>query len=354
MTGTNTHKKTVNLALQGGGAHGAFAWGVLDYLLEDGRIEIEAITASSAGALNAVALADGITEGGRERAREKLRELWSDISSVGRLFAPVQMNPWARMMGAWNMDLSWSYHWFDTIIRFLSPYQFNPFNINPLRESLARTIDFDAVRTCDRLKLFISATNVYDGKVRVFTTPQVDLDVVMASACLPFLFQAVQIGDEYFWDGGYVGNPALFPLFYHAESRDVIIVHINPLDRDEVPTTAADILNRLNEISFNSSLLKELRAVAFVHKLFDQDMLRDEYREKLKYVLVHSVRADEVMEDLSVTSKFNTDWSFLRHLHDQGREVMKGWMEQHYENLGVRSSVDLRREFLDIGASHLV
>jgi len=337
--------KTINLALQGGGAHGAFAWGVLDRLLEDGRLTLEGICATSAGTMNACALAYGMHLGGPEKARETLHDFWHAIHRAGRRFGPVRRLPWETGNG-WNGDTSLSYFWFDTATRLFSPYQFNPFDFNPLRDVLAETIDFEELRRCDCVKLFISATNVRSGKVRVFDAPQMSLDIALASACLPFLFKAVEIDGEHYWDGGYMGNPALFPLFYETGSRDIVVVHINPIERPDVPTTAPQIMNRINEISFNSSLLSELRAIAFVKKLVEHDLLKDEHKQHFKDVLVHSVRAEGAMCGLSVASKFDTDWDFLTGLRDQGRAVMGDWLERHFDDVGQRDTVDMHAEFL--------
>jgi NTE family protein len=187
---------------------------------------------------------------------------------------------------------------------------------------------------------------VRTGKVRVFNTAEITADVVMASACLPFLFHAVQIGDDHYWDGGYMGNPSLHPFFYHTETRDVLVIHINPVERDEVPTRSAEILNRLNEITFNASLFSEMRAVAFVTKLIEEDWLKAEFKNKLKHVLIHSIRADGVLCDLSVASKFNTDWHFLLYLRDLGREIAEQWLATNFASIGERSTVDLRTAFL--------
>lgn len=342
----NTRKtKTVNLALQGGGAHGAFAWGVLDYILEDGRIDIEGICATSVGSMNAVALAYGMHIGGRKGARDMLEKFWWRLQEAGQIYSPIHHMPWDKFI-SWNMDNSPSYFLFDLVTRAFSPYQLNPMKINPLREIVEDLIDFKELRRCDSIKLFISTTHVKSGRVRVFDTQDITLDVVMASACLPHVFQAVMIDGEPYWDGGYTGNPALFPLFYKTKSRDIMIVHLNPIERAEFPDTAPEIMNRLNEISFNSSLLQEIRAIAFVKKLLEYDMLKDEYKNNFKNILVHSIRADQALRDLSVASKFSVDWDFLVYLRDQGRAVMKVWIEENFENIGHRSSVDLNTEFL--------
>ncbi len=347
--------KVINLAIQGGGAHGAYAWGVIDRLLEDGRIKVDGVCGTSAGSMNAVVFAYGNMTGGRGGAREALYHFWKEISHAGAIYSPLRQTPWEYVNSHanhdWNQDGSVTYQIFDWMTRTFSPYQFNPFNFNPLRNILEKAVDFEALKACRTTKLFLSTTNVRTGKVRVFKTEEITADVVMASACLPQLFQAVQIGEDHFWDGGYMGNPALFPLFYHTDSRDVLVIHINPLERDEVPTSAADILNRLNEITFNSSLLKEMRAIAFVTKLIEEDWLKEEHKHKLKHLIMHSIRADGVLCDLSVASKFNTDWHFLLYLRDLGREEAGKWLDAHFESVGERSTVDLREEF-HLGTPH--
>ncbi len=340
-------EKTVNLALQGGGAHGAFAWGALDRLLEDGRIAVEGICATSAGTMNALALGYGMHLGAatgesREMARRTLEQLWREVSRAGHA-SPV------RLFTVPGLPTEASPGWlaFDALTRASSPYQWNPFDINPLRDILEKVIDFDRLRCCTVTKLFLSATNVKTGKVRVFETSELSIEVALASACLPFIFKAVEIGGEHYWDGGYMGNPSLFPLFYKTASRDVMILHINPIERPAVPTTAPEIANRINEISFNSSLLKELRAIAFVKKLIENDMLKDGYMDRFKDVLVHSIRAEGPMCEFSVATKFDTSWSFLTELRDRGREAMGAWLDAHYEHLNVRDTVDLHAEFLN-------
>lgn len=339
-------RKKVNLALQGGGAHGAFTWGVLDELLRDGRIDIDGISATSAGTMNACALASGAQQGGTEGAQQALHDFWHNVSLAGKKANPVHKMPWEAFM-PWNSDGALSYFMFDSITRVFSPYQLNPFDINPLRDIVETSMDFDSINRCDAVKLFISATHVHSGKSRVFDTNQITPDVVMASACLPFLFKAVSVEGEDYWDGGYVGNPALYPLFYKTDTRDLMIVHINPMKREETPQTAPEIMNRVNEISFNSSLLKELRAVAFVKKLLEHDMLKDNYKEHFTDVLVHSVSNDETMNDLTVASKFESDWGFLTSLRDHGRDTMKNWLERHFKDIGKRDTVDLHQEFLN-------
>jgi NTE family protein len=337
--------KRVNLALQGGGAHGAFAWGILDKLAEDGRLDIEGLSATSAGSMNAVVYAQGRMNGGNDGARAALEKFWRNISEAGQNFSPVRASGWEAALGL-GLELSPSYVLFETLTRTFSPYQFNPFNFNPLRDVLAKNVDIDAIHACNCVELFICATNVRTGQPRIFRNQEVTLEAVLASACLPFLFQAVEIDGEHYWDGGYMGNPALYPFFRHTQSRDIVIAHINPIVRPQLPTTASEIQNRLNEITFNSSLLRELRAIAFVTKLIEQDWLKDEYRDKLKHILIHSIRADEALCDLTVASKFRTDWAFLCGLRDLGRAAAARWLERAYDHLGHHSTVDLRSEYL--------
>lgn len=331
--------KKVNLALQGGGAHGAVTWGVLDRLLEDDRVAIEGISGASAGAVNAAALAYGLYKNGREGARETLDLLWEGIARAGARSSPMRAGPFGEV-GA-----QFTYRLFDIFTRIYSPYEFNPFDIHPLREILLDLIDFEKFRCCAHTKLYLSATNVRTGKPQVFRTRDATVDAVLASACLPFLFKAVEIGDDAYWDGGYMGNPVLFPFFYEAESNDVLIVHINPLHRDKVPVTAPDILNRINEISFNSSLLSELRAIAFVEKLLEEGWLKDEYRDRLRHVRVHSIRSDRTLEELPVASKFNVDRQFLNTLKSRGRRIADVWLHENFDSIGVKSSANIREMF---------
>ncbi|SFG84721.1 patatin-like phospholipase family protein [Neptunomonas qingdaonensis] len=334
-------KKSVNLALQGGGSHGAFTWGVLDYFMEDGRVSVEGISGTSAGAMNAVVLAQGYMDGGADGARAALEQFWQQVSHMGR-FSPIKRSPLGILTGSWSMDDSPAYMMLDLFSRVASPYDTNPLNINPLRELVESSIDFEKVRACSVLKLFIAATNVHSGKIKVFERKDLTADMILASACLPFLYQAVEIDGVPYWDGGYVGNPPLYPLFHTTKSRDVLIVQVNPIERNETPKTARDILNRVNEISFNSSLLRELRSVEFVHRLLQENKLDKEHYAD---ILVHRIEATEQLNPLSASSKMNSEWEFLTHLRDIGRESAKAFLDEHYESLGVRSTLDLKHEF---------
>jgi len=330
--------RTINLALQGGGAHGAFTWGVLDRMLDEKNIAFEGISATSAGAMNAAVFAYGLAIDGREGARKALAGFWRRVSDAARL-GPLQPNLIDRMLG--DHRLAWSpvFSLLGLAARVLSPYVFNPTNYNPLRDVLEQSIDVDVLKRPDcPVKLFLSATNVRSGKVKIFTGTEISVSAVMASACVPTMFQAVEIDGEAYWDGGYMGNPALFPLIYACESVDIVIVHINPLYRKEIPQSADDILNRVNEISFNSSLMREMRAVSFVTRLIMQNRVVD---GSLKRLLIHSIGDDAFMSGLSSSSKYNADWDFLVYLRDQGRKCADDWLAKNFVKLGVASSVDI-------------
>ena len=339
-------RRPVNLALQGGGAHGAFAWGVLDRLLEDDRLAIDAISATSAGTVNAVAMAYGASLGGAEGPRAKLDELWQEVSRAGAMWSPLRTSPfddWLSLNHV-NGDLSPSFLYFQAWTHLFSPYVLNPFDFNPLKDLLVRVIDFDRLRQCPHAtRLFISATNVRSGKIRVFENNELSVDTVLASACLPYIFKAVEIGGEAYWDGGFMGNPPIFPLIYRGASRDIIIVHINPLSRPEVPKTAPEIFDRMNEISFNSSLMREMRAIAFVTRLLNEGSLDG---NRYARMLIHSIRDDVEMANYGAATKLNLDWDFLCRLRDRGRLAASAWLEANLDKVGHASSLDIEATFL--------
>jgi len=329
--------KPVNVALQGGGSHGAFTWGVLDRLLEDGRLQFAAISGTSAGAMNAVAVADGWVRGGPEGARAKLHDLWSAVARNGR-FSPIQRMPWDMMLGNWSIESSPGYMWYDAMSRLVSPYLANPLGINPVRDLLEAEIDFGNVRSCAAIKLFISATNVETGQIRVFDSDEITLDVVMASACLPMLFKAVEIDGTPYWDGGYGGNPAIFPFFEANAVEDVLLVQINPVLRQGTPLSANEIQNRIDEITFNAALLREFRAIDFVKRLIATGRLPPgEYRD----IRMHRIDADEAFRDLPASSKINAEWTFLEYLRDLGRDAASDWLERHYDAVGHEPTIDV-------------
>jgi NTE family protein len=335
------HSKPVNLALQGGGAHGAFTWGVLDALLEDGRLSFEAISGTSAGAMNAVVLADGLARGGPVGARRRLAAFWRRVS-IASAGVGAAADLIKSMLAFWRFPRASPFAWVEAWADFASPYRANPMNINPLRDLLARIVDFDRVRASGGPRLFLSATNVLTGKVKVFSGSEITADAVMASACLPDLFQAVEIAGEFYWDGGYMGNPALFPLFDSA-SADTLLVQVNPLHRNSVPRTVAAIAERLAEITFNASLLREFRAIDFVNRLMDENRLDPKQYRRNR---LHRIDAMQALASYDAASKLDTSWRFFRELHAAGKEAAHAWLAQNFEAIGVRATLDLRSEFM--------
>ena len=326
-------QKTVSVALQGGGAHGAFTWGVLDALLEDGRLSIEAITGASAGAINAVVMVEGWLEDGIDGARSQLETYWRRVSMDVSL-SLARRGLLSRTLGSWSNQ-----RWMKVIAHSLSPYETNPLNINPVRDAIDALIDFDRVRACTDVDIFISATNVWTGRVAIFKRDELTADHLMASACLPKVFQAVEIGGVPYWDGGYMGNPALFPLFYETRTDDILLVQINPIERRQTPRTAREIRNRLNEITSNSNLLRELRAIAFVKRLIEEGELSpDEYKD----VHLHRIDGSGVLDDYEASSRLKAEWDFFVQLRDAGRRTARSWLAAHYRAIGIRSTLDLR------------
>lgn len=332
MAKANGKRRPISLALQGGGAHGAYTWGVLDRLSEDTSLDIAAISATSAGAMNAVAYAAGLAKGGPEGARAELEALWRRISESSAALGAFGPAGFA----------------FATALQSLaSPYDLNPFNFNPLRRLVEDQIDFEAVHASG-LTLFISATNVETGKARVFSKDEITADAVLASACLPQSFQAVEIDGTPYWDGGYMGNPSLFPLIYSGAPPDVLLVILNPLERPGTPKRAAEIQERLNEISFNASLIGELRAIAFVQRLIDDGMLKAPLMKKYRRLNVHAIRGGQDLIGYGLASKYDTRWRLLTELRDLGRTEADRWLRECAVHVGTdTSSFDIRKEFLD-------
>ena len=334
--------KKINLALQGGGAHGAIAWGVIDRLMEEGNLDIEGIVGTSAGAMNAAVTAYGLTVGGHEGARQALHKFWRAISDASRS-GPLQPSLWEKMFRPGSMDMSPGFMFYDAVARIFSPYQLNPMNFSPLRDVLTSVIDFDKIHQGQRVKLFISASNVMTGRLRIFDRTHVTVDAVLASACLPFIFQAVEVNGEFFWDGGYMGNPPLYPIIYNCTSRDILIIQLNPINIPEVPKTAQAILDRINTLSFNSSLMREMRAIHFVTRLIDGGF---DDGGRLKRMLIHTIDAEDVVCGLGVSSKLNADWDFLMYLHEVGRERAEQFLHDHYDKIGVDSSTSIEQKFM--------
>jgi NTE family protein len=342
-------KQLIDLALQGGGSHGAFTWGVLDRLLEEEWLEISGVSGTSAGAMNAVALAAGLMEGGREGARQCLRRFWEQVANSSP-FHHLESNPFAVFTGLQN---PWMQQWVDQwqqAMRLMgnqfSPYQLNPLNLNPLRDILAQTVDFERVRQCHRTHLFIAATHVATGELRVFRQEELTADMVLASACLPLLFQAVEINGEAYWDGGYAGNPTLLPLIAETPADDLLLVQINPTRRERLPKQAEDILERASEVTFNASLLKELRTIGLIKELLkDAGRPDSAYRRplfrRIDDLRLHQLNAEDQLARFGAASKTQTHRSFLLELHRIGREAADNWLALNRQHLGKRSSCDL-------------
>jgi NTE family protein len=340
MQAPTVELKAINLALQGGGSHGAFMWGVLDRLLEDERLSFDGITATSMGAVPAVLLADGLAAGGREEAKNLLRTFWrrmSDATSFS-ILAPSfidQINP------NFGLDYSPGYVFWDMITRFISPYQLNPLDVNPLRDLLDEVVNFERVRQQRIVKLFVSATTVRSGKVKVFSNAEITADHVVGAACLPFRMRAPEIDGEAYWDGGFMGNPAIFPVIYACEARDIVVIQVTPTERLELPTDARAILNRMQEISFNSSLMREMRAISFVTKLIDDRKLTGGKR-----MLIHLIEAEDVISKLAASSKMNAEWRFLKYLFSIGRERADKWLTDNFDYIGSKSTIDLDDKYM--------
>jgi NTE family protein len=337
--------KRVNLALQGGGSHGAFTWGVLDALLENERLAVEAVSGTSAGAMNAAILLQGWTVGGRAGARAALRAFWGELGTMS-IASPIQRTPLDRLQGNWNLDDSPGALWADLIQRTLTPWQRNPLKFDPLRDLLTKHFDQEAVRACHQIKAFIAATNVATGKVRIFTREELSIDALLASACLPSIHEAVVIDGEPYWDGGFRGNPPIWPFIYNSESGDVVLVEVDPPFREEVPKSNAEIADRLNEITFGGALMSEMRAIAFVQDLIEKGAITGEFGGRLKRMLIHSIADPASLAPLGAVSKFNIEPEFLEHLFDLGRAAATAWLATAFDSVGVQSTLDIRARFL--------
>ena len=325
----------VDLALQGGGSHGAFTWGVLDRLLEEPWIDVDAISGTSAGAMNAAVFADGWSRGGAEGAKAALDSYWRRVSRAAA-FSPLQRSPLDRLLGRWSLDTSPGYVAFDMMTRVFSPYHLNPLDLNPLRAILAESIDFDRLARAS-IKLFITATSVRTGRGRIFRNAEISADVLLASACLPTMFQAIEIDGEHYWDGGYAGNPTITPLVRESDAHDTILVQINPRERTDIPRSANDVLNRLNEISFNSPLMKELRMIALLRQVADPG-----HGEGARWagMRIHRIWTDALAE-YGASSKLNAEWAFVEMLKEIGRRSADGFLTQHAGDIGRRSTADI-------------
>ncbi len=339
MQNQSREKKTLNLALQSGGAHGAFTWGVLDYLLEDERIDVEGISGAGAGAINGSLLAYGLSTGDRAKAKELLESFWKKISISADILNPSMVDKFFS-----GMDfMAPGYMAMDYMMRMMSPYQFNFFNLNPLKDVLEELIDFNRLSRENKKKLFINATNVKTSKSKIFAGKDLTIEALLASACLPYLYKSVEINGEHYWDGSYSANPSLYPLIRRCESSDILLVQVNPMGADDVPRTSQDIMDRINEISFNRALIDSMRMISFINHMIEKNALS---HKDYKYVFMHAIDAEDMMRGLGNASKLNADWQFLTHMRDAGRQAAEEWLRTHYENIAVRSTVDIHDRYI--------
>jgi NTE family protein len=337
-----TQEKRLSVALQGGGSHGAFTWGVLDRFLEEENLHLDGFCGTSAGAMNATVLAYGLMEGGKEKARELLRKFWQQISESSR-FSLLQPTWLDKANSKGNMDYSPGFLYFEFLTMFASPFQFNPTDVNPLRDVLLDIVDFEKLKSCKQTKLFVCATNVRTGRAKVFDLKNISIDAVMASGCLPFLFKTVTIDGEDYWDGGYMGNPPIFPLIDGTQCSDIMIVQINPICIEKSPTEASAIKDRINEISFNTPLMLEMRKVHFIDRLLDMGINPD---GKFRRIYIHQINPEKDIADYNVSSKLNATWEFIDHLYQLGRKYANDWLDINYDSIGLRSTCNIKETFM--------
>ncbi len=339
----NDGKKHLSIAMQGGGAHGAYTWGVLDRLLEEKDLAIDGVSGTSAGGMNAMATAQGIIKGGNQGARELLTEYWKLNSEAGRssIFKPGVLDVLA---GRYTMHNSPGFLFFDFISKIFSPYQLNPLGTNPLKDLVEKMFDFELIKNSeDKIKVFLSATHVYTGKITIFSNKDLCTEALLASACLPTMFNAVMVKGEYYWDGGFIGNPAIYPLIYDVEGTDIMIIKLNPTHRPKLPTSAAEIGDRLNEITNNTSIVREMRSIHFITELIDRGLIKEGAMKRLN---IHLIEDEKVFQDLGWSSKLNTDMPFLKHLFDAGRVSADKWLEKNWDFIGKKSTADVLNEFV--------
>jgi NTE family protein len=329
--------KTVSLALHGGGAHGAFTWGVLDRLLDQRDLVLDGISGTSAGAINGCLLAQGLSHG-RARAKQELARFWRRISEVGMAaFSPYQATPYHSLLRSWNLDWSPAGAWLDAMALFVSPYQLNPLDRNPLRELLDECLDFAQLTAPEVPRLFVGATNLKTNKMKVFRNAELCPEALLASGCLPQLHRAVEVGGEFYWDGGFTGNPVLSPLIRECEARDLILVQVSPTRREQLPISARDIADRLNEVAMNAALMRELDVIAMITRLVEEGTIQ---HPRYKAIRLHQIADPAVMAGLGQRSKHNTAWAFLTYLRDAGRACAAQWLADNQDRIGRESTLD--------------
>jgi len=328
-------KKVVSLALQGGGSHGAMTWGVLDRLCEEDNIVIDSISATSAGAMNATVFAYGMASGGKEKAKQSMETFWKKVSFSVSL-SPMQTNFFDKMMGLSRGEISPVAHAADMMRHLFSPYQFNFLDINPLEDIINSVVDFEELSAKNKIKLFVNATNLKTGKIKIFNSQELNAKSLMASACLPYVSQTVVIDNERYWDGGFSGNPALSPLIYESQTSDIVIVQVTPFNLDDIPTSIPEIIDRANEISFNTALIKELKGIEIMNDLITRNKLKDDSHYRV--IRTHMIANEDIMSALGRSSKMNADWEFLQYLKELGRQAAEDWIDKGYPKVGDKSS----------------
>jgi NTE family protein len=334
--------KKIAIGLQGGGSHGAFAWGVLDAILADERLEIIGLSGTSAGGMNAAALLQGYNKNGREGARSELRRFWKLVHSRSSNL-PLQPNLYQSMVGSHSLRGSPIYAWMNMMRDFYSPYEINPLDINPLKQLVQDFFDFDILHKPSKIKIFLCATHVKTGKLHIFKGKDLTENALLASSCLPSMFKAVEVDGEYYWDGGYVGNPAIHPLIYSCPTKDIAIIQLTQAHRDKLPTTADAIEDRYKEITYNACLVREMRAIHLISSLVERGVITDKSIKKLN---MHVIKNKDLFEELDLSTALNTEWKFLEHLFEAGFKSGQQWLGDHYDDIGVRSSARLDEDFI--------
>lgn len=336
--GNNTKKK-IGIALQGGGAHGAFAWGVMDKLLEDGRFDIRGVSGTSAGGMNAASCIQGLLKGGEKEARNTLQTYWKSMSEFSKETSPFikGRNPMDVKNGNFNLNHTLGFMMMGMLQSQMSPYEFNPNNMNPFREFVTKFFDFDLIRNNEDRKIFLGATHVRTGRVKVFRNADFSPDTLLASACLPFIFQAVKVKGEYYWDGGFIANPAIYPVIQETDANDIVLVQLTNTHCGNLPKTKDEVVNRFKEITYNGCLVREMRAIHYITKLIDEGIIP---ADKHKRVNMHVIKDEEAFEGLNLTSALNTEWEFLQFLFNKGRDAAHRWIEANYSKVGSKHSID--------------
>ncbi len=335
-------KKLVAIACQGGGSHGAFTWGVLDKILEDDRFEIEGMTGTSAGGMNAVAVAQGLARGGSQEARATLKLFWDRVSESGKKSSINNRGPIDKHLNNWTMYNSPGFVMFEFLRRIHSPDKLNPMKADPLRDVIKKTFDFKFLRNQKVCKVFLCATHVFTGKLTVFKTEELKIESLLATACLPTIHDAVLVNGEYYWDGGFIGNPVMSPLIHDCETCDIILIQLNPTIRKKLPKSAREISDHLNKITNNSAVTREISGMHFINKLQDEGVIPEGV---MKRVHLHLIEDESTFQELGWGSKLNTEAEFFDYLFTSGRDTATAWIKENYDNIGKRTTATIREYF---------